>query len=154
MRLRPYEPEDLDILLALFTDAVRRIACRDYTEAQTRAWAPEEPDRAVWATQLLSTDTLVAEEQSEIVGFASWEPNGHIDLLYVHADHQRRGVARALVTAIENEAYRRGLSRLLTEASLTARAVFERCGFLIVTQQTVVLRGETFVNFRMEKVLP
>ncbi len=43
--------------------------------------------------------------------------------------------------------------RLHTEASITARPFFERCGFLLVAEQTVALRGQQFVNFRMEKPL-
>ena len=153
MKLRPYRPSDLDALLTLFTDSVRRVARRDYTEAQTHAWAPDCPDRVAWATRLRDSETLVAEEQGVIVGFATWMVNGHIDLLYVHADHQRRGIASGLLAAIEGEARARKLARLFTGASMTAQPLFEQRGFRVIAPQSVVLREEMFVNFWMEKVL-
>jgi putative acetyltransferase len=48
---------------------------------------------------------------------------------------------------------RRSLDRLYTEASITARTAFERRGFQIIVEQTVTVRGEAFVNYRMEKSL-
>jgi putative acetyltransferase len=86
-----------------------------------------------------------------IAGFVDLEPDGHIDMLYVHAEHQAKGVARALLAHIENVAIRLGLDRLYTEASITARTAFEHRGFLVVATQTVLLRGETFTNYRMER---
>jgi putative acetyltransferase len=69
----------------------------------------------------------------------------------IHAEHQTKGVARALLAHIENVAIRLGLDRLCTEASITARTAFEHRGFVVVAAQTVSLRGETFTNYRMEK---
>jgi putative acetyltransferase len=86
-----------------------------------------------------------------IAGFADLEPDGHIDMLYVHAEHQSKGVARALLAHIEDVAIRLGLDRLYTEASITARTAFEHSGFPVVATQTVLLRGETFTNYRMER---
>jgi putative acetyltransferase len=45
------------------------------------------------------------------------------------------------------------LSRIFTEASITARPFFERAGFQLITQQTVEHNGVSFVNCRMEKFL-
>ena len=97
--------------------------------------------------------TWVAEINGQIAGFADLEPDGHVDMLYVHVGHQAKGVARALLAHIENVAMRRSLDRLYTEASITARTAFERSGFQVIAEQTVTPRGEAFVNYRMEKSL-
>ena len=59
-----------------------------------------------------------------IVGFAELEGDGHLDTLYVHHEHQGRGIASALLDRIEAEARRLGMARLYTEASITAQPFF------------------------------
>ena len=151
--IRPYTLADLDLLIALFNGAVRRVASRDYTPAQIAAWAPDTPDRAAWAARLGGRPTLVAEMDGVIAGFSDLEPDGHIDMLFVDADHQGRGVAGALLDRIETMAREQGLERLFTEASITARPVFEHRGFHVEAAQDVPLRGQTFRNYRMTKAL-
>jgi putative acetyltransferase len=55
---------------------------------------------------------------------------------------------------IESVAKERGLSRLYTEASITARPVFEALGFHIVAEQTVTRDGVPMLNYRMVKSVP
>lgn len=81
------------------------------------------------------------------------ESDGHVDMLYVHPDFQRRGVARALLAHVEELARVCGLVRLYTEASITGRPAFEALGFCVLGPQTVTVRGETMTNYRMEKKL-
>jgi putative acetyltransferase len=45
------------------------------------------------------------------------------------------------------------VSRLFTEASITAKSFFQRMGFSVVKEQEVTHRGESFVNYVMEKSL-
>jgi putative acetyltransferase len=151
--IRPYAADDLDLLIALFNGAVRRVSSRDYTPEQIAAWAPATPDREAWAARLGGRPTLVAEIDGVIAGFSDLEPDGHIDMLFVDADHQGRGVAGALLDRIEPMARDRGLARLFTEASITARPMFEHRGFHVEAAQDVALRGQTLRNYRMAKAL-
>ena len=153
MRLRSYEARDLEALIALFRATVRSVNRRHYSAAQVEAWAPDRIDRATWARRLAAATTLVAEEDGRILGFASLTAAGCVDLLFVHKDHQRRGVASRLLAGLEAEAARRGLRHLVTEASITARPFFARQGFRLVDAQVVALRGQSLDNFRMEKPL-
>jgi putative acetyltransferase len=151
--LRAYRECDLDTLIELFRTTVRTVARRDYTQAQVLAWAPDHIDRTRWARRLAESETAIAEIAGAIAGFANLADNGLVDLLFVHAEHQRRGVAAALLRRLEEHARSLALPRLYTDASLTARPFFERHGFRVLATQTVTLRGETLTNFRMEKVL-
>ena len=96
---------------------------------------------------------VVAEDAGRLAGFAELEANGHIDRVYVSADHQGQGIGRALLAEVVAEARRLGLVRLFVEASITARPFFESQGFAMLAPQVVVCRGVEFVNFRMERML-
>jgi putative acetyltransferase len=153
MQTRQFRSEDAAAIGALFRDTIRRINRRDYSAEQVRAWAPDEIDAASWGEKLAMRFSIVVETEGVIVGFGDIEDDGHLDHLYVHADHQGCGVGRLLLTALEAEASRRGIGRLFTEASITARPFFEHCGFSVLAQQVVICRGVELVNFRMDKHL-
>ena len=151
--IRPYGVADAAALTNLFRSSVREIASRDYTAAQIRAWAPDEIDAVEFGRRCEAKWTWVAELEGRIAGFSDLEPDGHINMLYVHPDFLRHGVARALLEHIEEAARINALRRLYTEASLTARPIFEVMGFRMVVPQTVTIRGESMTNYRMEKRL-
>jgi putative acetyltransferase len=151
--LRPYRSADGPALLALFRDTIRRINCRDYSPIQVAAWASDDIDPARWSGRFPGRFVPVAEEGGRPVGFAELEADGHLDRVYVSADHQRQGIGGKLIAAIVTEARRLGLSRLFTEASITARPFFESQGFVVQAAQVVTCRGVEFVNYRMERVL-
>src|SRR5436190_17790812 len=98
--LRPYRRDDAPALLALFRDTVRRVNSRDYSPAQVAAWASDDIDPGGWAARFAGRFAVVAEEQGRAVGFAELGPDGHIDRVYVSADHQGQGVGRALLAAV------------------------------------------------------
>lgn len=150
--LRRFRPEDLPALVALFRDTIRRVNIRDYTREQVIAWAPDAVDPARWGT-LADRFTIVAESDGVIVGFTDLEPDGHLDRFYVHADRQRLGVGRVMLAAVVEEARRLGLGRVYSEVSITARPFFESQGFVVLARQEVEVRGERFVNYRMERRL-
>jgi putative acetyltransferase len=151
--LRAYKPEDAPALLALFRDTIRRVNARDYGPDQIRAWASDDIDPTHWASRFAGRFVAVAEQSGRPVGFAELEANGHIDRVYVSADHQGEGVGQSLLSAVVSEARRLGIARLFTEASFTARPFFERQSFVVLAPQVVTCRGAEFVNYRMERVL-
>ena len=153
MTIRPYTPEDCEPLIEVFRTSVRRKGIRDYSLAQVTAWAPDEIDPARWNGRRLSRPTWVAELDGNIVGFSDLEPDGHVDMLFVDPDFQGRGVASVLLQFVESVALKQGLKRLYAEASIGARPVFERAGFRVIAPQTVVIRGQSLTNYRMEKML-
>ncbi len=153
MLVRSYRPEDLAAIVRLFTETVHRVNATDYSPEQLAAWAPDPPDVEHWRRRLAGHVVLVAEGHGEIVGFATFETDGHLDHLYVDYRFQRQGVASELLRRIEAEAVTRGIGRIFTEPSITARPFFEHAGFRIVAEQTVEHSGVTFVNYLMEKMI-
>jgi len=152
--IRGLHRADVDAVIEVFRASVRIVARRDYSHDQVMAWAPDEIDAASWAARYDTRRGWVAELDSQIVGFGELEGHEHLDMMYVHPAHQQRGVATALLQQIEAAARGLGARNLLTEASITARPFFERRGFLVVAPQTVTVRNQRFVNFRMTKSLP
>lgn len=152
--IRTYEAGDAPEIVRLFFETVRSVNRADYSEEQVEAWAPGVPDPEEWHSRMVGRRTLVAEEGAEVVGFAELEGDGHLDMLYVRGDAVGRGVGGLLYEAVEREARGKGLVRLSTEASITARPFFERRGFRIAREQTVWRRGVSMTNFVMEKDLP
>jgi putative acetyltransferase len=151
--LRQFEPDDAPALLDLCRDTIRRVNSRDYAPNQIRAWASDDIDPLAWASRFDGRFVVIAEEAGRPAGFADLEPNGHIDRVYVSADHQGRGIGRKLLEAVLAEARQKKMRRLFVEASITARPFFERLGFVVLTPQLVTLRGVEFVNYRMELLL-
>jgi putative acetyltransferase len=150
--IRPFCETDGPALLMLFRETVRRVNSRDYDAEQVRAWASDEIDAAAWTARFTGRFAVVAERDGLPIGFTELEDDGHIDRFFVAADWQRCGVGRALMTAICDEARRRGIARLHADVSITARPFFAAHEFRELVRQTVVSRGVAFVNYRMERV--
>jgi putative acetyltransferase len=153
LKVRHYQSGDKTILARLFTETVHSITATDYSPEQVEVWAGYPPDMECWVRQLVGRIVLVAEHDPENVGFTTFEPNGHLEHLYVHSRFQRQGVASALLRQIEVEATSRGIDRIFAEASITARPFFEDMGFRVIASQTVAVKGISFLNYRMEKFL-
>ena len=145
---------DAPAVADLFYYTILHVNFGDYNASQVGAWAGPAPDPGLWVGRIAEHGgrrMFVATAQEEIVGFAELEEDGHLDTLYVHHEHQGRGIATALLDRIEAEARRLGLARLYTEASITAEPFFRAKGFSVVRPQLVELRGHSFRNFVMEK---
>jgi GNAT superfamily N-acetyltransferase len=149
--VREYRPNDLEAVVLLFQRSVREVASRDYSPAQISAWAPEPPDLEAWARRLGTGGVFIYERNDQIAGFARVDDTGCVDLLYVHPEVQRQGVARALFDRVISWAVSRGIRHLRSEVSITARPFFESRGFRLVRQQVVERRGVSLHNFRMER---
>lgn len=144
---------DAASVVDVFRSSVRGVPAHDYNQSQVRAWAPDIIDEESFGQRCESKATWVAKVEDRIAGFSDLEPDGHVDMLYVHPDFQRRGIARALLQHVEAAARALDLRRLYTEASITARPTFEAAGFRVIVPQTVTVRGESMTNYRMEKRL-
>src|SRR4051794_76673 len=102
--IRRYEATDAGDTWQVFRAAVHGTASRDYTPEQIQAWAPPTVDEARWHKRRSAARTYVACLNGAVVGFSDFTDDGLLDMLFVHPDVGRRGVARALITHILREA--------------------------------------------------
>jgi len=151
--LRPYLPTDLPLLSEIRFAAIEELTVDDYDEAQRRAWVSAADDEEAFAQTLEKGLTLVALIGGGPIGFISLQNGGLIDQLYVHPAVARTGVASALVEAIEKLAAARGTALLATDASDTAKPLFEARGYQATHRNTIEIDGEYLGNTRMRKAL-
>ncbi len=150
--VRKYQPSDAKFLAEIFYNSIHSINIYDYSAEQINAMAPASSlDPENWEQKWSKLVPFVALLGSKIVGFAEFEPSGHIDCFYVHHEYQGRGVGSALMKAIEAEAKEKHISRIYADVSITAKLFFEGKGFQEIKKQTVIYRGCEFTNFLMEK---
>ena len=145
VKIRKYRPEDLGGMAALFRETVRTVCANDYSEKEREAWA--SADTSGWDASFRAHDTLVAEEEGILVGFADMDGD-YLDRLYVAFDKQGKGIATALVDELE-----KGHDAVTVHASYTALPFFEKRGYVVEKKQTVVRHGVELVNFAMRKNL-
>jgi putative acetyltransferase len=153
MHIRLAVASDIPNIQALFRDTVLRVNARDYSPEQVAVWALQADLDFLWMEKLEETHLLVAYSGEHLAGFGSLTSDCNIEMLYTSAHFQGQGVASRILAELETEARRRGFDWLVTDASLTARRVFERNGFELIREQTVELRGAPFTNYKMMKVL-
>lgn len=149
--IRAFQVSDLDAAIALFQGAVREIASQDYSPEQIDAWV--QVDRAAWEKRLQESQTWVAIHHHQLAGFGSIEYDGHLDMLFTDPKHQRCGVATALLKWLELSVVKMGIPVMFTEASITAKPFFIRHGFQLIEAQQVSVRGQSFINYRLRKVV-
>ncbi|MDE2466636.1 MAG: GNAT family N-acetyltransferase, partial [Alphaproteobacteria bacterium] len=121
--------------------------------AQCEAWISAADDEAAFSKTLLDELTLLATVNRQAVGFASLRDNAHLNMLYVQPTLVRRGIATALVDALETVAASRGTSVMTTDASDTARDFFASRGYVAMRRNTIEIAGEWLGNTSMEKKL-
>jgi putative acetyltransferase len=153
MKIRLFQEQDAEQVALLFHQTVREINIYHYSISQVKAWAPDDLNFRNWGKICSEKITYIAEYETKIVGFGELELNGHIDCFYCHKDYQRMGVGRNIYHTIETKANELGINHLYTEASITAKPFFLNMGFEIVREQKVECRGETFINYAMDKLL-
>lgn len=148
MIIRTYKNADCDALAELFHETVHTVNAGDYTPAQLSAWAKDCDSLKVRRKDLSVQKTLVAEQNGVIIGFGSIDKLGCLDLLFVHKDFQRQGVATALCNELE-----KGFSVIRTYSSVTAKPFFERRGYAEIKAQEVERLGVKLKNFVMIKTI-
>ncbi len=123
LTIRRYQSADAAATARVFREAVRRTAAAYYDDQQIAAWLGRVIDVCRWNTHRLTAHTVVAEAQGEVVGFSDLTDDGELDMLYVHPDHGRHGIARALV----EEARRPGTLLTRSQSGPTRSARSDCC---------------------------
>ena len=152
MKLRKYHSDDCEDVWELFYKTVHGVNSADYTEVQLDAWAPKDMDLHTWNERLLKNDyAIVAELNDTVVGIGTADDTGYFDLLYVHKDYQRMGIAILIANDIEKYLWSKDAQIISTDASITAKPFFENRGYIVQKEQSVECRGQYLTNFKMQK---
>ncbi|ADY53626.1 GCN5-related N-acetyltransferase [Pseudopedobacter saltans DSM 12145] len=145
---------DLTELQKLFSDTIKAVCQKDYNHEQLEVWASGIENRQRWQTVMAKQHVIVAQDNNgKIIGFCSLDNGNYIDLMFVHKDCQRQGIAYKLYAEIEKEAKRQRQTELSSNVSKTARPFFERIGFSVKKEQSVNVKSITLTNYKMTKTI-
>lgn len=155
--------EDISIRLAtlidykelqqLFVDTISSVCSKDYNAQQIKVWTESVENEQRWLNILTRQYVIVALRKNRIAGFCSLDNGDYIDLLYVHIDYQRQGIATKLYSFIENEARVNNTTIIDADVSKTAKSFFEKMGFETMEEKKVLQKGVEMINYKMKKVL-
>ncbi|MBD0367161.1 MAG: GNAT family N-acetyltransferase [Flavisolibacter sp.] len=150
MHIRQANPDDVVQLRELYFNTITTINAKDYTPEQITAWAATAYRTGSLLRKVREQYFLVAEwGNHQIIGFASLDDSGCLDMLYVHKDFQGKGVAKNLWLALREKAIASGYLYIETDASITAKPFFEHLGFRSLKEQTVFVNDVGLTNFKM-----
>ncbi|MFI3326151.1 MAG: GNAT family N-acetyltransferase [Clostridia bacterium] len=151
--LRKYKPCDIDEIAELFYKTVHNVCVKDYSKTELNAWASGEIDKISWNKSFLEHDTIIADFNGKITGFADMDSAGYLDRLYVHKDFQNQGIGTEIVKKLEKTACELGVTKFTSYASITAKPFFEKMGYVVVCKNIVVRNDVKLTNYKMEKLL-
>lgn len=147
MFIREYHPSDGKELIELFYNTVHTVNAKDYTKEQLDVWATGKEELKKWSQSLQEHISIVAVDGDIIVGFGDIDQTGYLDRLYVHFQHQGKGIATAICQRLESSVQ----GNIVTHASITAKPFFEKRGYKVVKEQQVERQGIFLTNFVMVK---
>jgi putative acetyltransferase len=151
--IRPVAPGEERLLWNVFRSSVHEFSRSQYSHEQLNAWAPAQYPGDVWESRITRNRPFVAELDGVIAGFADLHPDGYIDQFFVSGKAGGKGVGKRLMQTLEAAAKAKNLSCMFSNVSLNAEPFFLKHGFVVQERQQVIVRGVTFDNARMCRVL-
>ena len=149
MIAREAREEDVPEFARLYSDAVRAAGPEGYTAAEIDSWAgfSEEDGFQPFIRECL---TLVAEDDTGIVGFSGIDGSGLIRSVYVRGDRQRRGIGSLLLTKVMEAGRADGVSHFSAVAGEFSVGLFYKFGLEVVEIEWKERRGSVFRRYLME----
>ena len=153
--IRKYRDEDAEALAEICHLAIEGVGPNAYSTEQVAAWLARHPGAPLYRERVKAGAIIfvAADPDDRPVAYALIEPDGHLDHLYNHPDHTRRGLAVQLLTEAEQYARLEGVEKIYTEASDLARPAFERAGYEVSHKRDFEIDGTPIHNWSMEKSL-
>ena len=152
MRLRLYEPDDLEAVFALVARTIEtsyagvygRTAIDHFHEHHTR----DEIRRAAEEGR-----TVLLEQDGCLLAIGALVGD-HVDRVYVAPEQQGRGLGRRVMAVLEQRARQAGVRTIRLAASIPARVFYERLGYRLVSEESHDFQdGDCLPWFKMVKDL-
>lgn len=128
--IRPARLEDLDRVIQLQADSLKRLCAADYSPEQIMALVEGQAQyrgarEFIW----------LAEQAEALVGFAGLSAlDAQITAIYVSPQFARQSIGVQLLAVIETAAIARGYQNLWVFASLTAIPFYQAQGYQLTRQ--------------------
>jgi putative acetyltransferase len=145
---------DFPELTKLYKSTILSVNRKDYSAEEVEDWASCGDDITHWHELSAEQYCIVAENKKrKIVGFASINDAGYMHTMFVHKDFQHRGIATLLYNTLEKYAKEKGVHRITSEVSITARPFFEKQGFVVDEEQKRKANRLRLTNYKISKNL-
>lgn len=141
--------DDLKEIQHLFKETILNTCKNDYSLNERKVWSEAIKKTDKWKQSLKEEYFIVAILKNKIVGFSSLKNNHYLNLMYVHKNYTRKGIATLLYQKIKEKSIALGFKNLQTDASITARPFFEKIGFKILHENKNIIRDEVLINYKM-----
>lgn len=149
IEFRPAEIDDLKEIQTLFVESIKNSCREDYNERQINAWVSSANNDDRWRSFIINQYFLLAVINGKIVGFGSLENGNYLDLLYVHKDFLRKGIANFLFEKLKAQSIDLGFNSISSDVSKTALPFFVKKGFKIAHENLNRINGEVLINYHM-----
>lgn len=153
INLRPARLADKIALQMLYRRTIDYACINDYDQQQRDAWKRGTENESRWVQAISEQFFVIAEIDSEIVGFGSLKNGCYIDFMYTDPGHSREGVGLAIYMQLEAKARDQGVQALKSDVSKTARPFFAKLGFRLIRENHNLIQGVQIVNYHMQKTL-
>ena len=153
VKIRPAVPDDLPVVTKLFRETIHHVSSNHYSPVQVAFWKSSTDDLPKWEKRIEDLYFIVAEKDSQIVGFAYLKDGNYFDGLFVHHNHQGDGIATILASTIEQKVMDNGCDTVHSDVSITAKPFFEKRGYTVDEFQMKPFKGVTFESFVVSKSL-
>ncbi|MFB2934608.1 N-acetyltransferase family protein [Aerosakkonemataceae cyanobacterium BLCC-F154] len=153
MSIREYQPSDVEILAAIYRDAVIGIGSTAYNAKQIEVWSSFPEDLEEFHHLLSQGLTIVALDKGELVAFGQLNPLDRVAFLYTATRVSRKGYATKIYQQLEDYAITQNVPRLHTEASHISKHFFLKMGFSVVEREIVDRKNTQFERFKMQKII-
>lgn len=144
---------NIDEITSLFRNTIRTVNTKDYSPQEIEAWSQGADNTTNWITRIETHYFILARIDKMLVGMASIDSNGYLDVMYVHHQYQGVGIATVLLTKMINQARSIGHKKITSDVSITAKPFFLYKGFKLVTPQLVLCRGVVLRNYHVKLVI-
>ena len=151
LKFRQANLNDLEEIQELFVETIKSSCQNDYNKQQINAWVNSVENKERWKSILANQYFLIAEIENKMVGYGSLENGNYLDLMYVHKDFLRKGIAKMIFEKLKDKSIELGFDKLTSDVSKTARPFFETKGFKVIRENKNIIKDVEIINYHMSQ---
>ncbi|MDO5069414.1 MAG: GNAT family N-acetyltransferase [Neisseria zoodegmatis] len=146
--IRPASSDDAEAVAGVFRRAIMNIENSHYSEQEKSAWLQGADSAGFWQKRIECGGIRLAVHGGRGLGFIEYLPaTGHINALFTDPEHQRQGIAAALLSAVLP--LQEAGKNVTADASKAALDFFKKQGFVLQYENQVPRNGLALTNYRM-----
>lgn len=145
--------KDFPEIKKLFFETITAVCTDDYTPKQIEVWSSSINDEERWKEKIRSQYFIKVMQDDEVVGMGSLENGNYIDVIYVHKDHQRKGIAQFLLNHLMQTAKENNYDTIHSDVSFTAWPFFDKNGFQKSKMNRIIKDGVEINNYKVMREL-